>query len=582
VNEGPERSGPDLPFAKEPSLPPAPPAPILHLGHPESHIPMYDPPDVASREATPRGVALFILLAVFAAFLGLWFENVGETAAVPVVALPWVAPFILLLGSIATMPFIAKHFWEKHYHHVALVLAAIVTSYYLLGLRAGGAMAKSFGEYISFIFLLGSLYTVSGGILIRVRRQATPKVNTALLLTGAIIANIFGTTGAAMLLIRPFLRINKGHIRPYHIVFFIFIVANVGGSLTPIGDPPLFLGYLKGVPFWWVLEHCWPMWLVAVGILLAIFFVIDTRAHGGEARAEHDPRDAGPAVSVFGVSNLLLVFAILAGILLHDQLVHLVHVPWRELIMTVAVAISLTTTPQRIHLENVFNYAPIREVGFLFVGIFATMVPALNYLGNHAEDEALRKYLETPGQFYYKSGVLSSVLDNAPTYLTFLETEIGKLDPHLVQTAMEVVRTPNKAAPDDGDFTRLRARNPARYQDPAVFEADKKTLARAILALEEYHGENVRSGHLSTDQIKLGFLLGDEKLNWYIVAISLGSVFFGAMTYIGNGPNFMVKSIADNAGAPTPSFFGYILRFSVPMLLPILIFVWLLFLRGHA
>ncbi len=559
---------------------PAGPAPLLHLGHPESHIPLFDPPDVASKPAGPRGIAIFILAAVFAAFLGLWFEAVGETSPTPHVALPWVIPFLLLLGSIATMPFIAKHFWEKHYHHVALALGGLVGGYYLFVLGASGAMAKSFGEYISFIFLLGSLYIVSGGILIRVRRQATPKVNTALLLTGAIIANIFGTTGAAMLLIRPFMRINKGHIRPYHVIFFIFIVANVGGSLTPIGDPPLFLGYLKGVPFWWVLEHCWPMWLVAVGLLLAMFFVIDTRAHGKEARAEHDPHDAGPAVSVFGVSNLLLVFAILAGILLHDQLVHIVHVPWRELIMTVAVAISLATTPRRIHVENVFNYAPIREVGFLFVGIFATMVPALNYLAKHAEDPGLRAYLQTPGQFYYKSGTLSSVLDNAPTYLTFLETEIGKLDPNLLQTAVEVVKNPESAAPSEADFARMRARNPDRYVDPQAFEADRKTLSEAILALQEYHGENVRTGKLSSDQVKVGFLLGDPQLNWYIVAISLGSVFFGAMTYIGNGPNFMVKSIADNAGIKTPSFFGYILRFSAPCLLPILILIWALFLMG--
>jgi Na+/H+ antiporter NhaD/arsenite permease-like protein len=548
-----------------------------------THIPMYDAPDQPSAPASTPGIILFIVLAVFAAFVGLWFEQVGETAAVPAVGAVWMLPFALLLGCIATMPFVAKHFWEKHYHHVAVALALLVTGYYLFGLKAGGAMAKSFGEYISFIFLVGSLFTVSGGILIRVRRQATPRVNVALLLTGAIIANIFGTTGAAMLLIRPYLHINKGHLRPYHIVFFIFIVANVGGALTPIGDPPLFLGYLKGVPFWWVLEHCWPMWLVAVGVLLAIFFIIDSRAHAGEERAQPDSRDAGPAISIFGVANLLLVMAILAGILLHEQLLHIVHVPWRELVMTLAIAISLATTPQRIHADNVFNFAPIREVAFLFVGIFATMVPALNYLSAHAKDPALERYLSTPGQFYYSSGTLSSVLDNAPTYLTFLETEVGKLDPNLLSVASSVVADPQKDAPDDVDYARLRALNPARYADAAAFEADKNTLHDAIRALRRYHGdETVRAGRLSTDQIELGFLLGNEKLNWYIIAISLGAVFFGAMTYIGNGPNFMVKSIADFAGAPTPSFFAYIVRFSLPVLLPILVLIWLLFLYGHA
>ena len=264
---------------------PKKPAPLMHLGHPESHIPFFDPPDTPSPAPKPRAVALFAIAGTVVAFLGMTLEHLGEHAVTPDISWPWVLPFVVMLACIATMPFIAKHFWEHYYPHVAIGLALVIVIYYVFfqrvpegdvlaqgqlaetgsfGERAGLSIAKSFAEYISFIFLLGSLYTISGGILISVRRKATPAVNTGLLLTGAIIANVFGTTGAAMLLIRPFLRINKGHIRPYHIVFFIFIVANVGGSLTPIGDPPLFLGYLKGVPFWWVLEHCWPMWLVTV------------------------------------------------------------------------------------------------------------------------------------------------------------------------------------------------------------------------------------------------------------------------------------------------------------------------------
>jgi Na+/H+ antiporter NhaD/arsenite permease-like protein len=475
-----------------------------------THIPMYDAPDQPSAPASTPGIILFIVLAVFAAFVGLWFEQVGETAAVPAVGAVWMLPFALLLGCIATMPFVAKHFWEKHYHHVAVALALLVTGYYLFGLKAGGAMAKSFGEYISFIFLVGSLFTVSGGILIRVRRQATPRVNVALLLTGAIIANIFGTTGAAMLLIRPYLHINKGHLRPYHIVFFIFIVANVGGALTPIGDPPLFLGYLKGVPFWWVLEHCWPMWLVAVGVLLAIFFIIDSRAHAGEERAQPDSRDAGPAISIFGVANLLLVMAILAGILLHEQLLHIVHVPWRELVMTLAIAISLATTPQRIHADNVFNFAPIREVAFLFVGIFATMVPALDYLQLHAKSLGLTQ----PVQFYWFTGLLSGFLDNAPTYLTFLAAAMGA----------------------EG----LSMDSPAHI---------------------------------------LQFI---ESNNHFLVAISLGAVFFGALTYIGNGPNLMVKSISQQLGVRTPGFFAYLFLYAVPILLPVFALISLLFFSRWA
>jgi Na+/H+ antiporter NhaD/arsenite permease-like protein len=386
-----------------------------------------------------------------------------------------------------------------------------------------------------------------------------------------------------MLLIRPYLRINKGHLRPFHIVFFIFIIANCGGSLTPIGDPPLFLGYLKGVPFWWVLEHCWPMWCVAVGALLVAFFIIDTLAHRKEERAPQDRNDLGPAVSIFGVSNLLLIFAILAGIMMHDKMVEFAPLPWRELIMVAAVSLSLWTTPHRLHVENVFNFAPIKEVALLFIGIFATMVPALNYLSNHANDEAIRRALSTPGQFYYSSGTLSSVLDNAPTYVTFLETEIGKLDKREVAFVTDVVKDPAKDQPDDADFQRFFGANQAAYPTKASQDAARAEIDRVFIeGLIKYHHDNVRTGKLSNDQIHVSFLLGDEKLNWYIIAVSLGSVFFGAMTYIGNGPNFMVKSIAENAGAKCPSFFGYIFMYSLPVLLPILILVWWIFLRPHA
>ncbi len=304
-----------------------------------------------------------------------------------------------------------------------------------------------------------------------------------LLLSGAILANVFGTTGAAMLLIRPYLRINKGHLRPFHIVFFIFIIANVGGCLTPIGDPPLFLGYLKGVPFWWVLEKCWPMWLLAIGLLLALFFIFDTQAHKREEREHHDKHDLGPAISLFGGFNLLLVFAVLGSVLVHDQfnawfetlnIPNLRHLPLRELVMTIAIAISLWTTPRRIHVDNVFNFAPIREVAFLFIGIFATMVPALNFLSYHAHDPALESALHSPGQFYFSSGALSSVLDNAPTYVTFLETELGKLDKNTLLVAREIAATPGKDKPDDADFRRLSLLNGDKYKDSLSLAPQKR------------------------------------------------------------------------------------------------------------
>jgi len=550
-------------------------APLVHLSHPDHHIPGFEVPAEAAGPMNKKWLVLGAVLAAGAALLSFWFEHLGEKAAAPSVAMPWVLPFVLLLACIATMPFIAKHFWEKNYQWVSIGLGAIVSIYYVVFLHAADSVAKSMGEYISFIFLLGSLFVVSGGILIRVRRKATPLVNTVLLLVGAILANVFGTTGASMLLIRPFLRINKGHIRPYHVVFFIFSVSNLGGSLTPIGDPPLFLGYLKGVPFFWVLEHCWPAWCVGVGALMAIFFVIDTISHAKESRAPHDENDLGPAVSVYGAGNLVFIVMILVGVFLDP--------PFRELLMAAAAIGSLWTTSHRIHFENTFNFAPIKEVALLFVGIFATMVPALNYLSNHANDEAFKKYLQTPGQFYFSSGTLSSVLDNAPTYLTFLETEVGKIDKKLIAVATDVVKDKTKDAPDAADYAKLYQSDAQRYEnDPAAFDRDKKTLDDAVvLGLQKYHGEKVKNGKLTKDEIEVGFLLGDEKLNWYIVAISLGSVFFGAMTYIGNGPNFMVKSIAENAGVKCPSFFGYIFTYSLPILLPILILIWAIFLRAH-
>jgi Na+/H+ antiporter NhaD/arsenite permease-like protein len=528
-----------------------------------------------------KKILIFTVLGIGIAFLGQWFEHIGHTAQAPDVALPWVLPFVVLLGCIAVMPFIAKHFWEKNYPFIAIALGAVVAVYYVFFLRAGPSMARSMGEYISFIFLLGSLFTISGGIVIHVREKATPGVNTGLLLTGAILANVFGTTGAAMLLIRPYLRINKAHIRPYHVVFFIFIVANCGGSLTPIGDPPLFLGYLKGVPFWWVLEHCWPMWFVTVGALLAVFYGVDWVAQRKLPRGGQEAAPNSPSVSIQGIPNLFLIFAVLAGVLLHDRLVHMAHLPWRELIMVGAISVSLWTTPPKLHRENVFQFAPIREVALLFVGIFAAMVPALNYLSNHAQERTFNRLLNTPGQFYFASGGLSAVLDNAPTYMTFLETEMGRQPRHEIAFITEIVKDERKDRPDDGDFRQFFIQNADKYPTPGAQQAARERLDRIFIeGLIKYHKEAVRDGRMTGDQIQVAYLLGDEKLNLYIVAISLGAVFFGAMTYIGNGPNFMVKAIAEDAGVNCPSFFGYIVVYSLPVLLPVLIVVWGLFLRG--
>ncbi len=535
--------------------------PLLHLGHPDDHLPGLEMPREASSPV--RGWVLLIGLAaaVGAACLAWRLGAWSAGAAVPRVAAGWAIPFALLLLAIAVMPFLAKHFWERYYAWVSIGLGLVVAGYYIVGLGAGRAIAGSLSEYISFIILLGSLFIISGGILVRVRGTATPAANTTLLLAGAILANVFGTTGAAMLLIRPFLRMNKGHLGPYHVVFFIFLIANVGGALTPIGDPPLFLGYLKGVPFWWVLAHCWPMWALAVGLLLAAFFVVDSWHHRQTPRHPNHEGDLGPTVSLYGAANILFIAMVLGGVFL--------PAPFREILMVLAAGGSLATTPRRLHVENHFNFAPIKEVALLFIGIFATMVPALNYLRTHADDAEFKRYLETPGQYYFMAGGLSSVLDNAPTYLTYLESQLGKTDPVVADRLKAAA-----ARPDDA----LTAADLA-----GLAPAQREQLAGALAALRRAHPVESGTAHaIDANAIPMALLTGDSGLARFLIAISLGAVFFGACTYIGNGPNFMVKSIADQAGAKTPSFFGYILCYTLPLLLPIFILVWWIFLRAPA
>jgi Na+/H+ antiporter NhaD/arsenite permease-like protein len=425
-----------------------------------------------------------------------------------------VAPFALLLLAIALMPFVAKHWWEHHYQKVSIGLGLIVVLYYLGVLHNAPRMATTAVEYCGFIALIGSLFVIAGGIHINMTGRSTPAVNTGLLALGAILANLIGTTGASMLLIRPFLRINKYRVAPYQVVLFIFIVSNTGGALTPIGDPPLFLGYLKGVPFFWLLTkpNVVFAWLLTVGLLLAIFFVMDTlnfRKH----KAEVD-KPAEDRVELEGTHNFIWLFAIIGLVLVqkadwlagYDQ--HAVTLAIAGLMVAVA-ALSYKFANKDALKENEFSFGPVKEVGFLFIGIFATMVPALDLLEKHAADLGIT----TVRQFYWGSGALSSVLDNAPTYLNFLTAAFG-----------------------------LQHRSLELPADVAHF-------------------------------------LSHPELSQFIVAVSLGSVFFGAMTYIGNGPNFMVKSIAESAGVKCPSFFGYVVKYSLPILLPIFAVVAWLFLR---
>ena len=422
------------------------------------------------------------------------------------VPLAMVAPFVLLLALIATMPLTPpriKHWWEHNYPFVAVGLAIVVAAYYVFVVPAGAAMlGHTMHEYVSFIVLIGSLFVVSGGIHLRVKGEALPWENVVFLAIGAVVANVIGTTGASMMLIRPWIRMNKIRISAYHVIFFIFVVSNVGGSLTPIGDPPLFLGYLRGVPFFWLVEHVWPAWLFTVGLILAAFYLFDRRSFSRaptRIQAEIKEHDS---FKVEGLMNVGLLAVVVGAVFVPERYFA------REILMLAAATASYRLTAKPIHEQNQFSFGPIKEVAFLFIGIFATMMPALNYLETHGQEFGFKH----PTQYYYATGALSSVLDNAPTYLNFLQ--LGE-STFVEESAVE-------ASAGGGNYDR-----------------------RAVGVLLATHPE-------------------------IVVAISLGAVFFGAMTYIGNGPNFMVKSIAHDAGVHCPTFFGYIFKYSLPILLPIL------------
>ena len=408
-----------------------------------------------------------------------------------------ILPFVLLLLSIAVVPFIDSHRWERCYPHVSLGLGLFVFAWYLLFLDAHRMLA-TLVDYFSFIVLIGSLFVAAGGIFLHTERHATPLGNTALLAVGALASNILGTTGASMLLIRPFLRINRPRIRGYHVVFFIFVVSNMGGALTPIGDPPLFLGYLNGVPFQWTILNLWHIWLFALVLVLAVFFAVDTWSYRHWVERKHQ-RVRGSRFELMGTQNFFFLFIILAAVF--------APTPARECIMIAAAAAAHRFAKKDALRANAFSFTPIKEVAILFAGIFATMVPALEWLELNAERLGIR----SPGQFFWASGMLSSFLDNAPTYLNFLSAALG--------------------------LHHLTLGNPEH-----------------IRILISRHGE-------------------------FLQAISIGAVFFGANTYIGNGPNFMVKSIAEHAGVRCPSFFGYILRYSIPVLIPIFALTWFFFFR---
>lgn len=423
-----------------------------------------------------------------------------------------VLPFVILLVMIATGPLFYKHFWEHHYPKVAIFLGLITVAYYIVFLNDTYTLMHTLAEYLSFIALLSSLFVASGGILIKVDRKATPLVNVLILLFGAVLSNFIGTTGASMLLIRPFIKINQNRIKPYHIIFFIFIVSNIGGALTPIGDPPLFLGFLRGVGFFWVVEHIWFIWLPTTLLVLLIFYVIDMM---NKQTSDAQVKVYSGKIEFKGTKNILYLLIIIVSVFIDPGIISwvpsLAPLPFgiRELIMFGVVFAAYKTADREVLKANEFDFEPIKEVAYLFVGIFATMIPALQLIAHEAN--VYGKDL-TPGIFYWATGSLSGFLDNAPTYLNFLSAAMGKFN----------------------------------------LDVNDKT---HVLQFEVQH-------------------------SIYLISISVAAVFFGAMTYIGNGPNFMVKSICERAGIKMPSFFGYLIKYSIPILLPVFIIVWLIFIYG--
>lgn len=474
-------------------------------------------------------------------------EELARVAPHPAMMLP----FVLLLLAIAVMPFINRHWWERWYPVVAVALGLIVVLYYIFALGSTSRLLHTGMEYISFICLIGSLFVVAGGIHIRIKGKSKPLSNVFLLAIGGVVSNLIGTTGASMILIRPFIRVNRYRIKPYHVVFFIFVVSNMGGALTPIGDPPLFLGYLKGIPFFWVAEHLWYKWALGIVAILGIFYILDLRSFNKlPASVRHGAEGAEEEGEASGVQNVFFIVMILIAVFITDP-------PFlREVLMILAAIGSYFTTKKDIHKKNDFNFLPIKEVAILFIGIFATMVPALDWLEMNASAIGIQQ----AGQFYWATGILSSFLDNAPTYLNFLSAAIGLfVNDEIVKQVAHIVQT---YGTDLGQIT-----------GPHAVE-----IKATVQTLMKYHGDMVAAGYVPVDDINVSYLIGNH--NVYIQAISISAVFFGAFTYIGNGPNFMVKSIAEQSGVHCPSFFGYMMKYSVPVLLPVFTVIWLLFFFG--
>lgn len=446
----------------------------------------------------------------------------GEGGHGPIkMSLLWIIPFAGILLSIALIPLINGHWWHHNFPKVSLVfgLPMAIAMYLKLETKT----FHTFIEYLSFIALVGSLFVISGGILIRGTFKSSPLTNCIFLAIGAIIASLIGTAGASMVLVRPMLRLNSKRKTKVHIfVFFIFMVSNIGGSLTPLGDPPLFLGFLQGVPFAWTLLHMLPGWAFMISILLALFFLIDTmmvKKEGGVAAVPAKKEK----FEIAGGVNFLFLGGVLLTVIAYGSMMPKEWGLGRDAIqiisMALMAAISMVATPKVLREENGFTWFPVKEVAILFAAIFACMIPALNileYMGQHGE-----LVVEHPWQFFWMAGTLSSFLDNAPTYLTFL------------------------------------------------------SLAKTLIPIGADGACQVAASGMMSSGVPV---IGGCVPTHILLAISMGAVFMGANTYIGNAPNFMVKAICEENEVKMPSFIGY-MGWSIAILVPLFVIVTFIFFR---
>ncbi|HEX7715361.1 MAG TPA: sodium:proton antiporter, partial [Bacillota bacterium] len=422
-------------------------------------------------------------------FILLIWEVNHSTGAFPI-PLYICAPFFILILAMAVLPQLWPEFWERDLNKLMIAVLCALPIVVFFGTGSSRQLVAAIDEYLAFIVLIGALFVITGGIVLEGDLPGTPAANTIFLLVGAVIANFIGTTGSSMLLIRPWLKMNcQRHYTRHLPVFFIFLVSNIGGALTPLGDPPLFLGYLRGVPFEWNL-NLFPHWGITIALLLTTFYLWDTRCF----KREPEQIRKGLrfpfrfcSIRITGAFNLWLLLAVIAVILLR------VITPWREMIMIMLALISLGFTPGSLRSKNRFTWHPLIEVAMLFAGLFITMRPVMMIL----EAKGAAFGINQPWQFFWLVGGLSSFLDNAPTYATFFAL------------ATNVTRTISDGFP--------------------------------VIA-------GVR---------------GD-----LLVAISCGAVFMGANSYIGNGPNLMVRSIAEAQDFETPQFFEY-LGYSFAILVPV-------------